>query len=123
MSFERRRGQYKRDFNDYIHIHRLAVARRRIELPLCQSFFRAAVEAFIGTANLGVTSFDGGEVTLEELFFVKAGSVVTGSYTYDEPRDDADPRLIKLGDVPAIVYSETIADLRYVTREPEAQDG
>jgi hypothetical protein len=86
-------------------------------------FERHQIEAFIGTANLGVTSFDGGEVTLEELFFVKAGSVVTGSYTYDEPRDDADPRLIKLGDVPAIVYSETIADLRYVTREPEAQDG
>jgi Leucine-rich repeat (LRR) protein len=80
-------------------------------------FERQQIEAFIGTANLGVRAEEGNEVTLEELFFVKAGAVVTGSYTYDEPRDDADARLIKLGDVPPIVYSETIADLRHVTRE------
>lgn len=80
-------------------------------------FERHQIEAFIGTENLGVQSYDGGEVTLEQLFFVKAGSVVTGSYTYDEPRSQDDQRLIKLGDLPAIVYSETIADLHAVTRE------
>ncbi len=80
-------------------------------------FERHQIEAFIGTENLAVQSYDGGEVTLEQLFFVKAGSVVTGSYTYDEPKDQSDGRLIKLGDLPSIVYSETIADLHAVTRE------
>lgn len=80
-------------------------------------FERHQIEAFIGTENLAVQSYDDGEVTLEQLFFVKAGSVVTGSYTYDEPKDQSDQRLIKLGDLPSIVYSETIADLHAVTRE------
>lgn len=80
-------------------------------------FERHQIEAFIGTENLAVQSYDGGEVTLEQLFFVKAGSVVTGSYTYNEPKDQSDQRLIKLGDLPSIVYSETIADLHAVTRE------
>ncbi len=80
-------------------------------------FERHQIEAFIGTENLAVQSYDGGEVTLEQLFFVKAGSVVIGSYTYDEPKDQSDGRLIKLGDLPSIVYSETIADLHAVTRE------
>ncbi len=80
-------------------------------------FDRHQIEAFIGTDNLSVQSYDGGEVTLEQLFFVKTGAVTTGSYTYDEPTDQGDERLIKLGDLPEIVYSETIADLRAVTRE------
>ena len=80
-------------------------------------FERHQIEAFIGTENLAVQSYDDGEVTLDQLFFVKAGSVVTGSYTYDEPKDQSDQRLIKLGDLPSIVYSETIADLHAVTRE------
>ena len=84
-------------------------------------FERHQIEVFIGTENLGVQSYDGGEVTLEQLFFVKAGSVATGSYTYDEPRDGNDERLIKLGDLPAIVYSEAIADLRAITHEAQEE--
>jgi hypothetical protein len=53
---------------------------------------------------------------------VKSGSVVTGSYTYDEPNAADDPRLIKLSDVPPIIYSETIADLRNITRQKDAED-
>ncbi len=85
-------------------------------------FERQQIEAFIGTENLGVASYHDGDVTLGELFFVKAGSVVTGSYTYDEPRDQSDPRLIPLGSLPAIVYSEAIADLQTVTRQASADD-
>lgn len=84
-------------------------------------FERHQIEAFIGTENLSVQSYDDGEVTLENLFFVKAGAVTTGSYAYDEPRAQDDQRLIKLGDLPAIVYSETIADLHAVTREAQEE--
>ncbi len=82
------------------------------------------IEVFIKTENLGVQTMDWeSEVTLKELFFVKAGSVLTGSYTYDEPRDERDPRLVPLAQVPPIVYSETIADLDAIlARKAEAEE-
>ena len=43
--------------------------------------------------------------------FVKSGSVSAGSYVYDEPNDDKDPRLLSFGDVPPIVFSEALGDL------------
>jgi len=80
------------------------------------------VEVFIGTDGLNVQSFDyDEEVTLKDLFFVRPGAVVTGSYTYDEPRDESDDRLIKLGDVPPIVFSEAIADITAITKQKEAE--
>lgn len=82
------------------------------------------IEVFIKTENLGVQTMDWeSEVTLKELFFVRAGSVLTGSYTYDEPRDEQDARLVPLAKVPPIVYSETIADLDAIlARKAEAEE-
>ena len=78
------------------------------------------IEVFIGTEGMNVTAYaDDGEVTLKDLFFVRPGAVVTGSYTYDEPRDENDDRLIKLNDVPPIVFSEVVADLTAITKEKE----
>jgi hypothetical protein len=37
--------------------------------------------------------------------------VRTGSYVYDEPRGEGDPRLLTFGEVPPIVYSEAMGDL------------
>lgn len=80
------------------------------------------IEVFVRVDNLGV-GFDGydSEATLQDFFFVKSGSVVTGSYTYDEPRDADDPRLLKLGDVPAIVLSETFGDLGAIVKQRAAE--
>ncbi len=78
------------------------------------------IEVFIGTEGMNVTSYaDAGEVTLKDLFFVRPGAVVTGSYTYDEPRDENDDRLIRMSDVPPIVFSEVVADLTAITKEKE----
>ncbi len=74
-------------------------------------FSNEQVEVFVNTEGLGV-GFDFEEtMLLGDFYFVKLGSVATGSYIYDEPRDEKDERLIKFGDVPKIIYSETIADL------------
>jgi hypothetical protein len=80
------------------------------------------IEVFVRVENLGV-GFEGydSEATLQDFFFVKSGSVVTGSYTYDEPRDADDPRLLKLGDVPAIVLSETLGDLGAIVKQRAAE--
>lgn len=81
------------------------------------------IEVFVRVDNLGIgfDAFDS-EATVRDLFFVKSGSVVTGSYTYDEPRDDSDSRLIKLGDVPAIILSETIAELKAIVKAKADSD-
>ncbi|MFT3697779.1 MAG: DUF4132 domain-containing protein [Kofleriaceae bacterium] len=79
------------------------------------------IEVFIKTDGLNVQSgFDyDSEVTLADLFFVRPGSVVTGTYTYDEPRDESDGRLIGLASVPPIVFSEAIADLQAIMRRKD----
>jgi hypothetical protein len=78
------------------------------------------IEVFIGTEGMNVQAYsDDGEVTLKDLFFVRPGAVVTGSYTYDEPRDEDDDRLIRLSEVPPIVFSEVVADLTAITKEKE----
>jgi hypothetical protein len=51
------------------------------------------------------------DVTLDGVFFVKHRSVTTGSYTYDEPRDENDARVVPFGQVPPIAFSEAMGDL------------
>ena len=46
--------------------------------------------------------------------FVKAESIVIGSYIYDEPKNTDDERVIAFGDVPQVVYSESISDLQAI---------
>ena len=46
--------------------------------------------------------------------FVKADSIKIGSYTYDEPKNTDDERVIAFSDVPEVVYSESISDLKAI---------
>ena len=80
-------------------------------------FVEDEVEVFVKLEGLNVQSWFDTEsrTTLREVFFVKPGAVEVGSYTYDEPRFDTDPRLIPLGEVPAFVYSEAISELEAIT--------
>ncbi|GAB3962868.1 hypothetical protein GCM10028805_64850 [Spirosoma harenae] len=50
---------------------------------------------------------------LGDIMFARAQSVQFGSYVYDEPSKDTDPRLIRFGEVPPIVYSEVMADMLF----------
>jgi len=86
-----------------------------------KAFENKQIEVFIKTSGMGVQFYDD-NMTLGEFFFVKLGSVVTGSYTYDEPRNENDDRLIKFSDVPKIVYSETLADLYNITKSDEKEE-
>lgn len=61
-------------------------------------------------------------IKLGRFAFVKSGSVTFGSYLYDEPADDKDPRLIGFGDVPPIVFSETLGDLTKIAGAKEAEE-
>jgi hypothetical protein len=55
------------------------------------------------------------DITLGLVFFVQTGSVKVGSYEYDEPSNETDPRLVPFGKVPPIAYSEVMSDLKRIT--------
>ncbi|WP_421805250.1 DUF4132 domain-containing protein [Flagellimonas sp.] len=70
------------------------------------------IEAFLGVRGFAVQSgynFDG---DITKVYFVQTGSVRIGGY--DEPRFENDHRLIPFGEVPPLVYSETIKDVEEI---------
>ncbi|MGB6222055.1 DUF4132 domain-containing protein [Haloferula sp.] len=78
-----------------------------------KSFPGAGIEVVLPTSNfwIGIDPMD--TVELSSAYFVKEGTVGRGSYEYDEPGPD-DPRVLRFDQVPAIVYSETVADLKVI---------
>jgi hypothetical protein len=77
----------------------------------CKSFPGAGADALLSLDGMyiGIDMYT--SIKLECLCFVKTGSVKFASYVYDEPADAKDERLIPFGQVPPIVYSETLGDL------------
>ncbi|WP_035609498.1 DUF4132 domain-containing protein [Haloferula sp. BvORR071] len=73
----------------------------------------AGYEAILPTNNyyMGIDPMD--NVELESACFVKTGSIDRGSYAYDEPNKD-DPRVLRFDQVPAVVFSETMSDLKAI---------
>nr|MCU0779974.1 hypothetical protein [Akkermansiaceae bacterium] len=65
---------------------------------------------------IGVDPMD--TIELSAAYFVRAETVQRGSYTYDEPGPD-DPRVLKFAEVPAVVYSETLGDLKAIVATKE----
>jgi hypothetical protein len=78
----------------------------------------AGVEVILPTENFWVGFDPMQEIDLSAAYFVKSATVQRGSYTYDEPGPD-DPRVLKFGEVPAVVYSETISDLKVIVATKE----
>lgn len=74
----------------------------------------AGVTAILRLEQFWISADFTDEAVLDHALFVPLGSVETGSYVYDEPRDSEDPRVLRLGDVSAITYSETVSDLRTI---------
>jgi hypothetical protein len=77
-----------------------------------------AVEVILPLDNfyIGVDPMD--EIELSAAYFVRSETVQRGSYTYDEPGPD-DPRVLKFAEIPAVVYSETISDLKAIVATKE----
>jgi hypothetical protein len=62
------------------------------------------------------------DVTLGEARFVRSESVKTGSYVYDEPTKDDDPRVLPFSHVPPIVFSEVMGDLKKIAGQAASSD-
>ncbi len=82
-----------------------------------KSFPTAGVDVIIGIEGMfmGMDMYD--EITLGPVLFVRDGTVKYGSYQYDEPSDESDPRVMRFGDVAAIAFSEAMGDLRRIAGE------
>jgi hypothetical protein len=59
-------------------------------------------------------------IRLGRFYFVKAGASAAMS-AYDLPRNEEDPRLLSFGEVPPIVFSETLGDLAKIAGGKEGQ--
>jgi hypothetical protein len=84
-----------------------------------KSFEEAGVDAVVEVDGIFVGYYDYDDAHLGRLFFVKTGSIQFGSYTYDEPNDEKDKRLIPFKEVSHIIYSEIISDLEKIAPKPE----
>ena len=79
-----------------------------------KDFPGAGFEVYLMTEDMWVGQEAMDEVSLGEAYFTKTGEVTVGSYTYDEPANADDKRVLNFGAVPAIVYSETLSDLEAI---------
>ena len=85
-------------------------------------FAGAGIDAFLLLEGMYIGIDREASITLDRYFFVKAGAVSTGSYVYDEPNSDDDPRLLAFGDVPEIPYSEVMGDLARIAGNRDAAE-
>ena len=85
-----------------------------------KTFPAAGVDVFLGLDGMHIGIDMSTEIKLQGAYFVRAGSVKTGSYTYDEPGDENDPRVLPFDKVAPIVYSEVLGDLHKIAGKKEA---
>lgn len=57
------------------------------------------------------------EMVLGRCFFTPLGFVQTDSFWFSEPRNETDNRLITLRDVPKVIYSEAMNDLKEIMND------
>jgi hypothetical protein len=62
------------------------------------------------TGSLSIGYYDD-NAEIGKVMFVKKEDIRFGNYMYDEPSKMNDPRLVRFGDVPPIVYAEVMADM------------
>lgn len=85
-----------------------------------KSFPASGSDAFLGIEGMYIGMDMYTTVKLLDLFFVRGGSVEVGSYTYDDPQSEADARVIPFGQVPPIVFSEVMGDLKRIAVQSAA---
>ena len=85
-------------------------------------FPAAGVDVFLSLEDMYIGIDMYSDIKLGQACFVKHGSVKIGSYTYDEPAGEQDPRLVKFSDVPPIAFSEALGDLQAIAAKKPVVD-
>jgi hypothetical protein len=80
-----------------------------------KGFGTAGVDAQVGVEGMYIGMGMNEEVRLEDVCFVLGGPQAGRRYSL--PRSEDDPRLLTFADVPPVVYSEVMGDLRKITAQ------
>ena len=88
---------------------------------LYKEFPGVGIEAALETAGLSVGYEMGFNTAIKRLGFVRVNTIKRGGYIYDDLKD-ADDRLIPLGAVPPVVFSEAAADVQAAAGGEYAED-
>jgi hypothetical protein len=78
----------------------------------------AGVEVILPTDNFWIGCDPMDTIELASAYFAQAGSIERGSYVYNEPAPD-DPRVLRFDQVAAVVFSETLSDLKAIIATKE----
>jgi len=78
-----------------------------------KTFPGAGIEISLETHQFWVAIDPTHEVQLGKAYFTKIDSIDRGNYAYDDPQPE-DPRVLTFSDIPTIVYSEAISDLKAI---------
>ncbi|WP_148590945.1 DUF4132 domain-containing protein [Aquisphaera giovannonii] len=82
----------------------------------------AGVEAVLALEDMSVQPFEDQETTLKDAAFFRSGA--WNGFDYNPlPEDESDPRLLPLGDVPPVVYSEVMGDLARIAGQAGTGEG
>lgn len=76
-----------------------------------KAFPAAGIQAVLETAGLAVGNEQGVTTAIKRLAFARIDTIKRGSYVYDDLKEQ-DERIIPLGNVPPIVFSEIAADVQ-----------
>ncbi|MFC7337497.1 DUF4132 domain-containing protein [Haloferula chungangensis] len=85
-----------------------------------KDFPGAGIEAVVATGEFWLREDYSTPIQIKEAFFVKAGTIDKGRLELEDLDSDYED-VLQFGDVPAIVYSETVADLKAIVREEIVQ--
>jgi hypothetical protein len=78
----------------------------------------AGVEVILPTNDFWIGCDPMDTIELASAYFAQAGSIERGSYVYNEPAPD-DPRVLRFDQVSAVVFSETLSDLKAIIATKE----
>jgi hypothetical protein len=81
----------------------------------------AGVEAFLELDGMSVSPGMDESVGLGDYYFVEGGAAAVGSDVAHDPIGGGDARLIALGAVPPVVYSEVVGDLSRIASKAEGE--
>jgi hypothetical protein len=101
--------------------YRGGVADAGMILSYYKSFPAAGCDVFLALEDfyIGIDMYS--DVKLGDVYFCRHGTVKVGSYIYDEPGNADDPRLMALGEAPAVVFSEVMGDLKKIAGRKEGE--
>ncbi len=76
-----------------------------------KAFPAAGIQAILETAGMSVGYEQEFTTAIKRLAFARTDTIKRGSYIYDDLKDQ-DERIVKLGDVPPIIFSEVAAEVQ-----------